>query len=95
VGHEALGTTEGDGADVFDMLPLHERKRGITPDDLLEQHLKLQPGQGRTGVSVSSESARRPVVHRKVPTLARSHRAALIRDYSPNPTRRRGSCIPS
>jgi hypothetical protein len=22
-------------------------------------------------------------------------RAALIRDYSPNPTRRRGSCIPS
>ena len=46
-------------------------------------------------VSVSSERARRRVVHRKVPTLARSDRAALIRDYSPNPTRRRGSCIPS
>src|SRR6516164_2893575 len=43
-GHQALGTAEGNGADVFDVLLLHQRKRRITPDDLLEKHLKLQPG---------------------------------------------------
>jgi hypothetical protein len=47
------------------VLLLHQRKRRITPDDLLEKHLKLQPGQGRTDA--------------KVPTLAEGDMLASIR----------------
>src|SRR5262249_28051125 len=50
---------------VFDVLLLHQRKRRVTPDDLLEKHLKLQPGQGRTDA--------------KVPTLAEGDMLASIR----------------
>lgn len=50
--HQALGTTESDRPDVVYRLFVHQRKRGITPDDLLEQHHELQPGQGRTDARV-------------------------------------------